>query len=298
MAFPITMNKTMIALALACAPACVLGTGEDEDGESGSGSASDDGPTSTNDGPSTGEPTTDPSASSDPTVSSLDGSTTDVPACEQPPIEQEVLDSLFIDAGMSSSVAAGADTQLRLVWIDFGTPTAVEACVEWSIEPVEGVAIDATGLLSVDASVATGTTISVTADVEAGRRVLTADFEVYVPLEYDILGYWTETMQLPCDGGAPFEPDPVIGEMVFQNTGEFSVTWTPFEVYYDYWGTYTYDEGTGALVLTVDGGNYVPEDIDGEGTATVVDGVLTLEDMWLGVAQEPVTPVACGHTFD
>jgi hypothetical protein len=117
-------------------------------------------------------------------------------------------------------------------------------------------------------------------------------------VQYDILGFWTETMQLPCGRGAPFEPDPVIGELVFQNTGEFSVTWTPFEIYYDYWGTYTYDEATGALVLTVDGGNYVPEDIDGEGTATVVDGVLTLEDMWLGVAQEPVTPVACGHTFD
>jgi hypothetical protein len=292
-----SMTKTMVVLALASGLACVPGAGEDEDGESGSGSASDDGPTSTSDGPSTGEPTTDPSASSDPTVSSLDG-TTDVPACEQPPIEQEVLDSLFIDAGMSTSVPVGADTQLRLVWIDFGTPTAVEACVAWSIEPVEGVAIDATGLLSVDASVAAGTIISVTADVEEGRRVLTADFEVYVPVQYDILGFWTETMQLPCGRGAPFEPDPVIGELVFQNTGEFSVTWTPFEIYYDYWGTYTYDEATGALVLTVDGGNYVPEDIDGEGTATVVDGVLTLEDMWLGVAQEPVTPVACGHTFD
>lgn len=295
MAFPLAMNETAIALAMACGLACVPEAGEDEDGSSSA--ASEDGPMSTNDGPSSGD-ATDPSASSDPTVSSLDGSTTDVPACEQPPIEQDVLDQLFIDAGMSSSVAAGAATQLRLVWIDAGYPAAVEACVEWSIEPVEGVAIDATGLLSVDTSVAAGTTISVTADVESGRRVLTADFEVYVPLEYDILGYWTETMQLPCDGGAPFEPDPVIGELVFQNTGEFSVTWTPFEVYYDYWGTYTYDEATGALVLTVDGGNYVPEDIDGEGTATVVDGVLTLEDMWLGAAQDPVTPVACGHTFD
>ena len=85
---------------------------------------------------------------------------------------------------------------------------------------------------------------------------------------------------------------------MFQDTGEFSVTWTPFEVYYDYWGTYAYDEATGALVLSVDGGNYVPADLDGEGTAMVAGGQLTLTDMWLGTAQMPVTPVACGHVFE
>lgn len=292
----------MAMVALTSCLACTPETGEDDDGPSSTSEASASVGPSTADDPSgatTIEPST--SGSTDPTTGStagtLDG-TTDVPACEQPPLEQTVLDQLFIDAGMTTFIPAGSDTQLRLAWIDAGFPTEVDACVEWSIEPVDGVTIDDTGLLSIDAAVPAGTTLSVTADVEAGRRVLMAEFEVYVPLASDIIGYWTELAQLSCEGGGQFDPDPVIGELVFQDTGEFSVTWTPFEVYYDYWGTYTYDEATGALVLSVDGGNYVPPDIDGEGTAMVAGGQLTLTDMWLGVAQMPVTPVACGHVFE
>ncbi len=268
------------------------GLGADTDGSTESGTVVD--PTLT----STSEPT-DGSAGStaESTAATLDG-TTETPACELPALEQEVLDQLFIAGGVEYGVAAGSDAQLRLQWIDAGFPNEVEACVEWSIEPVEGVSIDDTGLLSVDASVPAGTSIFVTANVEDGRRLVEADFEVYVPVDYDILGLWLEVEQLPCDGGPAFEPDPVIGELVFQNTGDFSVTWTPFEVYYDYWGTFTYDEATGALALAVEGGNYVPADIDAEGTATVTGGQLVLEDMWLGVAMSPVTPVACGHVFE
>lgn len=299
MAYPMTKPwmLTSLALALACTP----GAGEDDDASTSSTTDA-----STSAGPSTGDDPTgatsvDPTASStsstDPTASTLDG-TTDTPACTLPPLEQEVLDFLSITApGFNTSVAAG-DTQLSLVWIEFGTPMTVDACVEWSIAPVDGVAIDDTGVLSIDAAVPPGTVISVTADVEAGRRILMADFEVYVPVAYDIIGFWTEVEQLPCDGGAAFVPDPIIGEVVFENTGEFSVTWQPFEVYFDYWGTYTYDEGTSALVLSVEGGNYVPPDVDGEGTAMVMGGQLVLQDMWLGVAQEPVTPVACGHVLE
>jgi hypothetical protein len=291
MALPSTKTSAITALALALA--CTPGAGEDDDASTTAASTSS-GPSTADDPTSV---TSDPTGSTDPTASSLDG-TTDTPACTLPPLEQEVLDVLSITApGLQTSVSAG-DTQLRLVWIEFGTPMTVEACVQWSVAPVDGVTIDDSGVLTVAASVPAGTAISVTADVEAGRRVLTRDFEVYVPVAYDILGLWTEVQQLPCDGGAPFTPEPVIGEVVFQNTGEFSVTWTPFEIYYDYWGTFTYDETTGALSLSVDGGNYVPPDIDGEGTATVMGGQLVLQDMWLGVAQDPVTPVACGHVLD
>lgn len=290
----------MVTTGLALCSACTPEVGEDDDGSSGSTAVEPtggSGSSSTSDDPSA-TTTSGPSSSSDASsTSSLDG-TTDTPACELPPLEQTVLDQLTIAApGLDTFVSAG-DTQLSLLWIDNGTPTTVDACVEWSVEPVDGVAIDDAGVLSIDAAVPAGTVVTVTADVEAGRRVLMAEFEVYVPLASDIIGYWTEVAQISCEGTGQFDPDPVIGELVFQDTGEFSVTWTPFEVYYDYWGTYTYDEGTGALVLSVDGGNYVPPDIDGEGTAMVAGGQLTLTDMWLGVAQMPVTPVACGHVFE
>jgi hypothetical protein len=278
------------ALCVACGP----GSSSDDEGDTSGGSGSDGtggddgGPTS---GP--GTDTTDPDSTTtvDPTATDTGGD------CGLPPVDDKVLGQLFIDAGLSSFVAAGTSEALRLSWIDAGFPTAVEACVEWSVEG-DDVTIDAGGTVTVDAAAVAGSTFTVTADVEDGRRIITADFEVYVPLQADILGTYTEVQQLPCDGGAALTPDPIIGELVFKDTGEFSVTWTPFEVYYDYWGTFTYDDGAGALVLSVDGGNYVPKDIDGEGTATVVDGQLILEDMWLGVAQRPVTPVACGHVFE
>jgi hypothetical protein len=292
------MTKTIMKMMLAAVASGLGCTTENLNDEDGAGSTTTDELTSGSGSMTTGGSTEDPtSGSTGPTTTSVDSSD-DGSTCTLPPLEQDIVDQLFIYGGGSGYVPVGASTQLALAWIEFGFPTQVEACVAWSIDPVEGATIDAAGLLTIDAAVAAGTTISVTADVESGRRIVTADFEVYVPLEYEILGYWSEVQQLPCDGGAPFVPEPTIPELIFADTGEFRVTWTPFESYVDYWGTFTYDEPTRALVLTVDGGNYVPPDVDGEGTATVVDSQLVLEDMWLGTAQNPVTPPACGHVFE
>jgi hypothetical protein len=219
-------------------------------------------------------------------------------ACASPPVDEAIVEQLFISAGPSDRVRVGEATDLRLVWIDAGYPTEVEACVDWSVDAIDGVTIDADGVLTVDAMVPAGTIITVTADLEDGRRILTTELTVYVPLKSPLLGFWTEVQQLPCDGGAAFTPEPILYELVFRDTGEFTVTWTPFESYIDYAGTFTHDPDSGALVLTIDGGNYVPSDIDGEGTATIVDGQLVLTDMWLGTAQQPVTPPACGHVFE
>ena len=190
-----SLIKVMTSMALASCLACTPGAGEGDDGDSGSSSASTepDGRTSTSVDPTVGPGTESSGAtgsSSDPTVSSADG-TTDAPACTLPPVEETVLDQLTIAApGLETQVAAG-DTQLSLLWIDDGTPTTVDACVEWSVAPVDGVSIDDTGRLTIDAAVPAGTVVSVTADVEAGRRVLMADLQVYVPVAYDIVGYWS-----------------------------------------------------------------------------------------------------------
>ena len=60
-----------------------------------------------------------------------------------------------------------------------------------------------------------------------------------------------------------------IGELEFRADGTFSVTWVPFETYRDYWGRYTLDLRTGRLNLQVETGNYVPPDVDGDGTFCV-----------------------------
>ena len=54
-------------------------------------------------------------------------------------------------------------------------------------------------------------------------------------------------------------------ELVFTGGNEISVTWTPFEVYKDYWGRYTDDPDTGAFNFEIEGGNQFPGDMVTEG---------------------------------
>jgi hypothetical protein len=122
-------------------------------------------------------------------------------------------------------------------------------------------------------------------DVEAGTRIrldatynghrLTGPVEVFRAAENPLVGMWRQ------DGeGCPAES--AIQELVFTGGGEFSVTWTPFEVYKDYWGTYTYDPETGAIRLEVEGGNQVPGDIVPEGIVTAGEDGLRFETLSFG----------------
>jgi hypothetical protein len=95
--------------------------------------------------------------------------------------------------------------------------------------------------------------------------------------------------------------DP-IGELEFTADGRFAVTWQPFETYQDYWGTYRLDPGTGALSMTVDGGNNKPGGLDLEGKVRITPGgALVLEDMYLGQPSGRGAflpePGACRYTF-
>ncbi|WP_109807473.1 hypothetical protein [Sphingosinithalassobacter portus] len=88
-----------------------------------------------------------------------------------------------------------------------------------------------------------------------------------------------------------------IGEMVFRDDGSFSVTYQPFESYQDYWGRYIYDPVTGALAMTVTGGNLIPEPLDLWGSAYFnADGKLVLDGVFLGAAPPP-QPDSCRYIF-
>jgi hypothetical protein len=54
--------------------------------------------------------------------------------------------------------------------------------------------------------------------------------------------------------------DTTINELIFRDDGTFSVTIIPFEVYKDYWGTYTIDPKKHEIHLTITGGNNTPKD--------------------------------------
>lgn len=287
-----------VFLVLACTPPA---TGEDETTEG----------SSTGGSTSTGDPSSSSSSSGISATSSPDGTTdttevtTGEPSCDLPPVDPRIVETLRIHSNLPDwhyrEVGSGAEIQLYVGHFGNTIPETiipVPACVEWSVEPTDGVTLDATGMLFVDAAVPAGTTFTVTADVEEGRHVTMADFTVYEPVFYDFLGPWTEIQRLPCDGGAPFEPDPGIAELVFYGNSDFTLSFTGFENIIDFWGTFTYDPGTSALVLSIERPPDPPEGLDVEGTASVVDGQLVLEDMWLGESPEPKDPIACGHVFE
>jgi hypothetical protein len=107
-----------------------------------------------------------------------------------------------------------------------------------------------------------------------------------------------EEAQLTCNGGERV-PDQPIYELWFDGNA-VNVTWTPFETYVDYWGTYLAQDqapGSGTLSIQVEGGNYVPEDVDADGRFTICGDTLILEDMWLGSPEWSTTAPGCGHRF-
>ncbi len=173
------------------------------------------------------------------------------------------------------------------------------AFATWSIDPADGARIDpATGLLTIDPATLPGSRFTVTAEVEAGRHVVTTEIHVYTAEANPLVGYWQEEAQLTCGDGTEVTPALPIEELVFAVDGTFAVTWMPFESYVDYWGAYVVDIEQGKLELTVTNGNNVPADIDGSGRISLdAAGRLTLTEMWLGVPQSGRDPSHCGHRF-
>lgn len=175
----------------------------------------------------------------------------------------------------------------------------IDACTHWSVEPSDKASIDPmSGMLRVSASAQPGDKLTVTADVAGGRKVVTIDVYVYTPEANPLFGIWREDVELACADGAEIKPEHAINELLFRADGTINVTWNPFELYIDYWGTYAFDKSAGTLDIRATGGNYVPEDIDGNGTFSInADGALVLDEMWLGSPQNGAVTGRCGHRF-
>src|SRR6266702_3921043 len=146
----------------------------------------------------------------------------------------------------------------------------IKARTVWSVTPQAGARIDSvTGAFRVDSGTPAGSVFDVTANVERGRRVLTAKVYVYTPASNPLAGYWRQASESLCGTDQPLAPAMPIRELYFGADGRFTVTWQPFETYRDYWGTYTYDVKAGRLEFLVTGGNYVPRDFHGTGSFSV-----------------------------
>ena len=176
-------------------------------------------------------------------------------------------------------------------------PVAADAT--WSITPADGARIDPfTGILSIDATTPSGSVFTVRAEVEGGRHVVETRVKTFTPETNPLIGYWHEQAQLTCDTGTEVAPALAIRELIFDPDGSFAVTWSPFESYKDYWGTYAFDLAQGTLELTITGGNTIPPDVDGEGRfARDATGALILSDLWLGTPSLERGSPNCGHRF-
>jgi Tfp pilus assembly protein PilF len=219
--------------------------------------------------------------------------------------EDELLNRLTISGSLMSTtlqMQPGETQMLSLGLVEccyYFEPVPVSAT--WLVEPNAGATINAaTGELTIDGDTPSGSIFTVRANIENGRHIVTVEVHVYTPAAKPLVGSWSEDVQLACDTVTEISPIVPIGELVFRADGTFSVTWMPFEIYKDYWGIYTYDPAQTTLVLSIEGGNYIPNDLDLSGTVEIdASSRLVLSEMWLGSPQSAtiVDHEACQQRF-
>jgi hypothetical protein len=221
-----------------------------------------------------------------------------------PPLDEQTLNSVVLDDGGNIDMRPGEQRMLRLqYWTCCVYPVPVTADVQFSATLPAHVSLDPGGLLTVGPDAYGGTSFRVYANIERGRRIVSTDVYVETKKSNPFVGNWTQVSELACDGGFPFPTFTPIVSLTFNGDRTFSVTWTPFEVYQDYWGFYAFDQPPGHLTMGIRHGNYVPDSFVGDGTYTITekDGVrtLTMRGVFPGrLKYGPQSPFpACGAVF-
>lgn len=214
-------------------------------------------------------------------------------------LDQATIDSLYITGDSEVGLKPGESVTLRLARFECCVfDRVVDACTQWSIEPQGWATIDSLGVLMIDPAATAGSKIMVSGNIENGVRIVKKSIYIYTEEDSPLVGNWIEEAQLLCTDGSDYVPEILMGSLVFRADGTFNATWTPFEVYKDYWGDYSTDVVSGKLILDASGGNYIPPDIDGSGASIIDDqGRLVLKDIWLGSHRSGPELIACGHRF-
>ena len=97
-------------------------------------------------------------------------------------------------------IAAGISRQMQVTYPTPDGPSfPLKASVTWSMErPVKGISIDKSGMLKVDADVPHGTTATILADVEKGRRKLSGKVYIFHSDENPLIGEWHVDTRVVC----------------------------------------------------------------------------------------------------
>jgi hypothetical protein len=165
------------------------------------------------------------------------------------------------------------------------------------VEPVPAACLEEVVLSGPATLQADGRTVTINADAAPGAVVqvegkvgeagLSGRILVYLEEAQPLVGRWSQPEEACANEGA--EP---VRELIFRPDGTFSLTWTPFEIYRDYWGTYTFTDGL--LTLIPEGGNRIPPDAGFSGRVELGSGTLRLPTALFGA---PVQGVACAAPF-
>src|SRR5947209_1153962 len=225
--------------------------------------------------------------------------------CKQP-LDKNTLNSIWLGHTTDAQLKPCDTYQFTLAILSTYAPSQpVNACATWKVEPTgKGASISDNGLLKIDPATTPDSRFVVTADIEKGRTQRTIPVVVYTDKTHPLVGFWRQTgFQCKPVGGTNMPVTGTIEELEFRASGWFSVTWTPFEVYKDYWGTYKIDPASNSFSLKIERGNYVPQVFHGDGTYKLTNpSTLEFQDIFLGVEhkadnQQVQVPAGCVYTF-
>lgn len=144
-----------------------------------------------------------------------------------------------------------------------------DVCAKWRIEPsATGVAVNNSGFLTVSNTAPADENFELIADFGHGREARTT-IHLYDKARHPLAGYWKqEGLRCPSHD-AVLESQPPIQEFVLRPDGRLQVTWTPFETYVDYSGTYKVEGDR--IAFTMGGGNAVPKHFRGDARFHLLD---------------------------
>jgi hypothetical protein len=169
-------------------------------------------------------------------------------ACADP-IDDRTLELLTLSpSGHSYQARPGETLQLQVYRSNGdGTGEPIGVCVAWSLEGNSIATIDPqTGLFTVSASVGSGWHVTVAANVERGRRVLTVPVFVYTDEAAPVVGVWHEIRRLSCAGKRVRDGDSIV-RLEYRADGTMSVRFENGTIDYD--GRYLFDLATGKLAM-------------------------------------------------
>ena len=134
--------------------------------------------------------------------------------------------------------------------------------------------------------------VDVTLAMKYCGRPVSRTIRIVGKTEPVITGRWGQE-SITCTGETPQEP---IRELIFKDTGDFSITYAPFESYTDFWGKTDVNIGAGTLALNVESGNRVPTGAKLSGTMSLTaDDKLILDGFFL--SQPEQSGGSCRYVF-